>query len=254
MRKMYIVALLAVASWSVQGTEFSQPEPKVADPYQVKFFKRQVAQNMSVGTAIRSIASHYPQDVVPIVDIALDTYPDKYREIIYAAISAQPASTQEIVELALNKEVGSCPSIVKLAIKAEPSYVDFVVQAAANATPDELDEIVRVAVLTEPNSADYIVQTLSREHPSKLVQILSTALDAVPYVGEYMVDSLLAIFPAQADEVVSTAIKGSSSQREQVLRILESAQDAGVADDKIRQYGIDAGFSDEELAGVLSDK
>ena len=105
--------------------------------FQTSFLKRQVDQNMSVGRAISSIASHYPQDVVSIVDIALDTYPDQYREIIFAAISSQPSSTEEIVQLAIEKEVSSCPNIVQLAIMAEPTYVDFVVHAAAVATPEE---------------------------------------------------------------------------------------------------------------------
>lgn len=253
MRSTSLLAVCALFSSAVCATEFAEPEP-VVDPYQAKFLKRQVDQNMSVGRAIRSIASHYPQDVVSIVDVALEMYPEKYREIIFSAISAQPSSTQAIVELALEKEVSSCPAIVKLAISAEPSYVDFVVQAAANATPEELDEIVRVAVMTEPNSADTIVQTLSREHPNKVIEILTTALDTVPYVGEYVVDALLAIFPNQADDVVETAIRESSTQREQVLRILETAQDAGVSDEKIRGYGLNAGFSEEELAGVLNDK
>ena len=91
--------------------------------FQTAFLRRQVNQTMSVGRAISSIAGHYPQEIVSIVDIALDTYPDKYREIIFAAISAQPAFTEEVVQLAIEKEVSSCPNIVQLAIKAEPTYV-----------------------------------------------------------------------------------------------------------------------------------
>ena len=68
---------------------------------QLSFLRRQVDQNMSVGRAISSIAGHYPQEVVSVVDLALDYYPDKYREIIFAAISAQPSSTEEIVKLAV---------------------------------------------------------------------------------------------------------------------------------------------------------
>ena len=51
--------------------------------FQTAFLKRQVDQTMSVGRAISSIAGHYPQEIVSIVDIALDTYPDKYREIVF---------------------------------------------------------------------------------------------------------------------------------------------------------------------------
>lgn len=66
---------------------------------------------MSVGRAISSIAGHYPQEIVSIVDIALDTYPDKYREIIFAAISAQPSSTEEIVQLAIEKKSAAAPTL-----------------------------------------------------------------------------------------------------------------------------------------------
>ena len=156
------------------SNEVAQPTTSVSiessaeasNRFQTAFLRRQVDQTMSVGRAISSIAGHYPQEIVSIVDIALDTYPDKYREIVFAAISAQPSSTEEIVQLAIEKEVSSCPNIVQLAIKAEPTYVDFVVHAAAVSTPEELDEIVRVAVLTQPDAADSIVQTLSQEHPN----------------------------------------------------------------------------------------
>lgn len=215
--------------------------------FQTAFLRRQVNQTMSVGRAISSIAGHYPQEIVSIVDIALDTYPDKYREIIFAAISAQPASTEEIVQLAIEKEVSSCPNIVQLAIKAEPTYVDFVVQAAAVSTPEELDEIVRVAVLTQPDAADSIVQTLSQEHPNKIVDIMTSALNAVPFVGEYVVDALLAVFPSEAETVVETAVRESARQREQVMRILNTAQHAGVSQDKLKEYAMSAGLSEDDF-------
>ena len=231
------------ASSSISSDENSQ--------FQTAFLKRQVDQTMSVGRAIRSIAGHYPAEVVSIVDIALDTYPDKYREIIFAAISAQPASTEEIVQLAIEKEVSSCPNIVQLAIKAEPTYVDFVVHAASVSTPEELDEIVRVAVLTQPDAADSIVQTLSKEHPNKIVDIMTSALNAVPFVGEYVVDALLAVFPNEAEMVVETAVRESSQQREQVMRILNTAQHAGVPQEKLEQYALSAGLSEDDLKIAL---
>jgi len=221
--------------------------------FQTTFLKRQVDQTMSVGRAIRSIAGHYPAEVVSIVDIALDTYPEKYREIIFAAISAQPASTEEIVQLAIEKEVSSCPNIVQLAIKAEPTYVDFVVHAAAVSTPEELDEIVRVAVLTQPDAADSIVQTLSKEHPNKIVDIMTSALNAVPFVGEYVVDALLAVFPNEAETVVETAVRESSQQREQIMRILNTAQHAGVSHDKLKEYALSAGLNETDINTALGN-
>lgn len=222
------------------------------EAYKTLFLKRQVEQSMSVGRAIKSIASHYPQEVVSIVDIALDTYPEKYREIIYAAVSAQPASTEDIVQLAIDKGVGSCSSIVKQAIKAEPSYVDFVVQTAANATPDELDEIVRVAVQIQPDSADSVVRTLSQNHPNKVIEIMTTALDAVPFVGEYVVDALLTLFPGQAEAVVSTAVKQKSLNKVQMTRILESAKNNGMADEEIRRIALANGVDEAEITAALN--
>ena len=226
---------------------------KPSNQFQTSFLKRQVEQNMSVGRAISSIASHYPQDIVSIVDIALDTYPEQYREIIFAAISSQPSSTEEIVQMAIEKEVSSCPNIVELAITAEPTYVDFVVQAAALSTPEELDEIVRVAVLTQPDSADSIVQTLSKEHPNKIVEIMTSALNAVPFVGEYVVDALLAIFPNEAQTVVETAVRETSQQHQQVNRILATAQNAGIEDYKLKEYALAAGLTEDEFNAAINN-
>ena len=82
------VSFLAIAQDAAQ-LEATQPhhiiqEENESNRFQTAFLKRQVDQTMSVGRAISSIAGHYPKEVVSIVDIALDTYPDKYREIIFA--------------------------------------------------------------------------------------------------------------------------------------------------------------------------
>ena len=218
------------------------------------FIKRQVSQSMSVGRAVRSITSHYPQEAETIVSVALDMYPDDYREIIHAAISAQPTATSKIVQIAIDKEVSSCPNIVQLAIEADPSYVDFVVGAAADSSPDELKDIVRVAVLTEPDSADTIVQTLTEEHPNELVDILTSAIQAVPVVGEYVVNALLAIFPEKAEDVVTTAVRESAGQREQVRKILETAHQAGVESEKLKEYALNGGAHEDDVKEAVAPK
>ena len=215
------------------------------------FIKRQVNQSMSVGRAVGSITSNYPNEVETIVATALDLYPDNYQEIIHAAISSQPNATSKIVKIAMDKEVSSCPNIVELAIQADPSYVDFVVGAAANSNPDQLKDIVRVAVLTEPDSADTIVQTLTAEHPNELVDILSSAISAVPLVGEYVVDALLAVFPGEAEAVVTTAVRESGEQREQVRKIIETAHQAGVDEDSLKRFAINGGASEEEYSAAV---
>ncbi|MAI36783.1 hypothetical protein [Alteromonas sp.] len=247
------VSPLTESNESAGPSVVPKDEVSQSTKFQTAFLKRQVDQTMSVGRAISSIAGHYPQDIVLVVDIALDTYPDKYREIIFAAISAQPSSTEEIVRLAIEKEVSSCPNIVKLAITAEPTYVDFVVHAAAMATPEELDEIVRVAVLTQPDSADSIVQTLSQEHPNKIVEIMTSALNAVPFVGEYVVDALLAVFPNKAEKVVETAVRESSQQREQIMRILNTANNSDVSQIKLKEYALSAGLSESDFTAAVGN-
>lgn len=212
------------------------------------FIKRQMKNNASIGRAIKSIASHYPQEITLIVSVALDRYPEKYKEIIYAAISAQPMATEEIVRIAIEKDITECESIVEMAIMAEPSYVNFIVSSAANTTPEELQDIVRVAVITEPDSADRIVQTLSKEHPNEMVEIMKTAIGAVPFVGEYIVDGLLALFPDEAETVVENAVRESSSQREQIVRIIETAEDRGVNADQLKASALKGGATEEEVA------
>jgi hypothetical protein len=218
-----------------------------------KFLKLQVDQNVTIGRAIKSIVGHYPQQAASIVGTALDLYPDKYKEIIHAAISAQPTLAEEVVTMALEKGISSCISIVETAINADPSYIDFVVTAAAHSTPEQLNEIVRIAVITEPDSADYIVQSLAKKYPNKIVDILESAIKAVPFVGVYVVEALLAVFPDDAEMVITTAVRESSEHREQVRNIIEAAQNSGVDIKKLETYAINGGATTAELSQVLKN-
>lgn len=218
------------------------------------FIERQVEQNMSIGRAIKSITSHYPQHVEVIVGNALDLYPEQYREIIYAAISSQPALTEDVVRISLEKGVSNCLDIVRIAIDAEPSYVDFVVNAAINSEPNELGEIVRVAVVTQPESVETIVQSLGKQHPSRLKEIVMSALKGVPLAAEYVVDSLLAIFPGQAESVVSAAVKQSMDQNGQVEKIIESGKTSGLTDEELTKYALLGGATSKQVAAILADE
>ena len=219
-----------------------------------KFLQMQVERNVTIGKAIKTIVNHYPQRAASIIGIALDLYPDKYKEVIHAAISAQPTLADEVVTMALNKGISNCTSIVKTAIDADPSYIDFVVTAAANTTPEQLTEIVRIAVVTEPDSADYIVQSLAKAHPSKIVDILQAAISAVPFVGEYVVESLLAVFPDDAGIVITTAVRESSNYRENVKKIINIAQNAGVDLERLEAYAIRGGATTEEIVQVIGNR
>lgn len=254
LRMKKVVSLVLItgalsAPLSVIATEFKNP--KLDSHLTATFVQHQVEQNMSIGRAIKSIVGHYPNETTNVVSTALDLYPDKYKEIIHAAISEQPMLTEAIVTIAIEKGISSCSSIVETAINAEPSYIDFVVTAAANSTPEELNEIVRIAVITEPDSANYIVQSLARAHPNKIVDIIQSAIGAVPLVGEYVVEALLAILPNEAEDVVATAVRESSEQRENVKRIIETAHNSGVSDIDVENFAMKGGATKKEVAQVL---
>ncbi len=245
-----ITILLSVLSSSVLAVNINGDDKNKESKFTAALIKKQVDQSMSIGRAIKSILSHYPRESISVVSTALDLYPENYKEIIHAAISAEPALTGEVVTLALEKGISTCTSIVETAINAEPSYVDFVVRAAAYSTPDELGEIVRIAVETEPDSADNIVQTLSRSHPNDMVEIITTAIKTVPVVGEYVVDALLAAFPDEAEQVVTTALRESSSEQDSVRRILVTAINAGISPEDLSKYAKNAGATEEQLAFI----
>ena len=254
--KKYIFTALAfgLISTSANAIKINGDETPRNSHLTSTFIKKQVDQSMSIGRAIKSIIGHYPQDAIIVVSTALDLYPEKYKEIIHAAISAEPALTGEVVTLAIEKGISSCTSIVKTAINAEPSYVDFVVRAAAYSTPGELSDIVRIAVQTEPDSADSIVQTLTRAHPNDMVEIIRVAISAMPIVGEYVVDALLAAFPDEAEQVVTTAIRESGNEQDSIRRILQTAMNAGIDPEDLTTYAKNAGATKEQLAFIASHK
>ena len=98
------------------------------------------------------------------------------------------------------------------------------------------------------------MQSLARDHPSKIVEILTSAIGAVPLVGEYVVEALLAAFPNNAEQVITTAVRESGAQREQVKRIIETAQNSGVALDQLEIYATNGGATAEEFAQALERK
>lgn len=231
-------------------------QPSVSDKWKLapEFLKQQVSQAMSPGRAVMSLIGHYPESITSIVSVALDEYPEQYKEIIYAAVSAQPFSSEEIVTIAVDKGISECASIVETAINAEPSYVSFVTAAAMQASPDDFTDILRVAVTTEPNSADKIVQTVAKSYPERITEILSNTVKHVPKIGEYVVDALLAVFPDDAEEVVSVTVRESSADKGQLVKIIDSAINAGVDTDMVAQYAIQGGASKEAVSLALAQR
>lgn len=219
-----------------------------------EFLRQQVTLSMSPGRAVKSLISHYPESITSIVSVALDQYPEQYKEIIYSAVSAQPYSSEEIVTIAVDKGISECASIVETAINAEPSYVSFVAAAAMQASPEDFNDILRVAVTTEPNSADKIVQTVAKSYPERITEILSNTVKYVPKIGEYVVDALLAVFPDDAEEVVSITVRESAADKGQLGKIMHSAINAGIDRNVVAQYAIQGGASKEAVNQVMAQR
>ena len=110
----------------------------------------------------------------------------------------------------------------------------------------QLSKVHYIPPLTTSNSVAL------KESRNKIVDIMTSALNAVPFVGEYVVDALLAVFPNEAEAVVSTAVRESSQQREQIKRILNTAQHAGVSHEKLKEYALSAGLSEADVNAVLN--
>ena len=216
------------------------------------FLERQVAQSMSPGRSVRTLIGHYPESIRSIVSVALDTYPDKYKEIIHSAISAQPFSAEDVVTIAVEKGITECESIVETAIKAEPSYVSFVTRAATNASPKDFKDILRVAVVTEPESADKIIQIVAKSYPERIADILSSTLQYVPYVGEYVVDALLAVFPDKAEEVVEVSVREVRAETAQVEKVISAALNAGIDAEVVSQSAIKGGATTDEVMAAIT--
>jgi hypothetical protein len=202
------------------------------------FLKQQVRSSNSVGRAIRTVLARYPENTPELVEIALDTYPDKYREIVSAAVSSQPAYVDDILELAIERDVAPATELVTLAINAEPSYAEYATEAACKFSPDQFNEIVKTAVTMEPDSADQIAKRLAKIYPNKTLEVLVTTIQEVPLVGKYVIEALLALFPVDSSEsesMIVISVEQLAQHPEALERLVELAERRG-----IEQYLISA--------------
>ena len=73
-----LMLLTNYCALAITDTAVKESENKVLQV----FIKRQVNQSMSVGRAVGSITSNYPNEVETIVATALDLYPDNYQDFL----------------------------------------------------------------------------------------------------------------------------------------------------------------------------
>ncbi|GAC29058.1 hypothetical protein [Brumicola pallidula] len=214
-----------------------------------QFLKQQVRSSNSVGRAIRTVLARYPENTPELVEIALDTYPDKYREIVSAAVSSQPAYIDDILELALARDLAPATELVTLAINAEPSYAEYVAEAACKLSPDQFNEIVKTAVSMAPDSADQIAKRLAKTYPNKILEVLVTTIQEVPLVGKYVVDALLALFPVDSSEsesMIIISVEQLAKHPEALERLVKIAERRGIQQDLISASAMRGGLTDTQ--------
>jgi hypothetical protein len=220
------------------------------------FLKQQVSSSNSVGRAIRTVLARYPENTAELVEIALDAYPNKYREIVSAAVSTQPAYIDDILELAIIRNVAPATELVMLAINAEPSYAEFATEAACKFSPDQFNEIVKTAVAMEPDSADQIAKRLARTYPNKTLEVLVTTIQEVPLVGKYVVDALLALFPidsSESESMIIISVEQLAKHPDAIERLVELAQRRGIQQELISASAIRGGLTNAQ-AKVYVDR
>jgi hypothetical protein len=221
-----------------------------------QFLKQQVTSSNSVGRAMRTVLARYPENTAKLVEIALDAYPDKYREIVSAAVSSQPAYIDDILELAIERNVAPATELLTLAINAEPSYAEFATEAACKFSPDQFNEIIKTAVAMEPDSADQIARRLARTYPNKTLEVLVTTIQEVPLVGKYVVDALLALFPVDSSEsesMIIISVEQLAQHPDAIERLVELAERRGIQQDLISASAMRGGLTNAQ-AKVYVDK
>jgi hypothetical protein len=249
----YSIAFLLVTATSPL---YALSDTKVNDLNSLQIFNSQVKASSSVGNAVRSFIARYPEETMTVVEIALDQYPDNYRQVLSAAISVQPSHVDDILELAINRELAQTTELLKLAINAEPSYAEYAAEAACKFSPEQFDDILKTAVLLEPDSADQIAQKLAASYPNKALDILVTTIKEVPLVGKYVVDALLAIFPkdsVESDSMIIISIEQLAKHPEALSRLVQLAQERDIDRDLVVGSAIEGGL-DSEVAVAFVDE
>jgi hypothetical protein len=222
----------------------------------LQLFNSQVKASSSVGNAVRTFLARYPEQTMKVVELALDQYPNNYRQVLSAAISVQPSHIDDILEIAIRRELAPTTELLKLAINAEPSYAEFAAEAACKFSPEQFNDILKTAVLLEPDSADQIAQKLAGSYPNKALDILVTTIKEVPLVGKYVVDALLAIFPedsAESDSMIIISIEQLAMHPEALSRLVQLAQERDIDRELVLGSAVDGGLESNDALALVEE-
>ncbi|WP_371193745.1 hypothetical protein [Glaciecola sp. SC05] len=251
---IYSVCLLAGSCIFVSAEESINNGVVEPSNKSIHFFKSQVANNRSIGTALNSLLKRYPDKTAEFVAVAFAAYPDDYEEIISSSVSSNPNFIDEIIMVATQHEVASPTRIVEIAVNAEPSYAEDVTRAACKYSPLYFDEIVKIAVLTEPDSADRIAQRLVKAYPSKTMEILVTTIKEVPFVGKYVLDALLATVLDDEDksnDMIIISVEQLAQHPDAIERLVELAQQHQIDSEKVRSSALKGGLDEASIAAII---
>lgn len=241
---------------------YLDPDSEKLLPTYLRLFRDYDKRNFAITRSVRILLKHYPQHVEAILLSAFHQQPERYRQIISAAINAEPALTQDVIGVAMNIGISDTAEIVKTAILAEPSYADDIVQVASHMQPQEVEHIVRVAIDAEPDLADEIVRSAADSQPNKISEIFLSALKAIPATANYIAESVSSLWQEDDSELgaletiplnnptQTAAIK----QREQarLREILVGAINAGIPQSELSNIAYAVGISETELEAMYA--
>jgi len=259
MRSLYLTCAIAVMSSQCYATSISQgaESEDLIEPSKksIHFFKSQVSNSRSIGNALKSLLTRYPEKTTDFVSVALTAYPEDYKEIIAASVSANPSFVDEIIMVATQYQVAKPAVIVEIAVNAEPSYAGLATNAACYYSPEYFNEIVRAAVLAQPDSADQIAQKLVKAYPNKTMEILVTTIKEVPLVGKYVLDALLATVvddSEKSEDMIIVSIEQLAQFPGAVDRLVELASERNIDSERLKASAIKGGLNDVEIASVIN--
>lgn len=223
-KTVMLVSMLATSSF-VYSDDITQLDAQL--------FKRQVQQANSTGRAVMQMIQHQPSATVTIVDFALNEYPTDAKEIIFAAIAANPHESEAIMHLAVKEHNIECTTAMQSALQAEPSYATYITGAAVKASPDDFTNIIQTAVASQPDNADKIVGYLAQTFPDKLEGIITSALQSANTLVEYMLEALFAVYPEQKNKVLKIALRETRHETAQLEQVVRASINSGVSNEDL---------------------
>lgn len=236
MQYLFIFLLLSSISFSSFANEDATYKQEL---FISKLMKQHVKQQISVQKTVSSILKRYPEKIDSVLNVALELYPKKHKEIMLGALHAEPVLACNVIEHFIINDIASTSELVKIVIETEPAYAQEILNSAVLHDPDNMEEIVRVALLTEPLTSREILSNTMTSFPERMVDILTGFVKAIPNKVSQWVAYTFVMFPDSGEAIVSTAISATNASHNK--KIIEAALEAGLEKDLVISAAIEAG-------------